>query len=230
MQISFRRLIEHRCASALVFAAVSARGAHTTMSNSGVSGSNHRGSPRINSENATADCRQESSIFANSPPRSSGNSCCVAHSATADAPGREHSRVISPRCRSRLREIGVRRFVLVERADRRIAKQHASAAVWLQPVLMRIDYHESAAHDLFERGASFRRKIARQSKISAVGRVHVNAESVLLAQFQNFRQWVNRACAGRAHASPPRTRRRPLLATLSAHSTSIRPRESVVTA
>ena len=36
----------------------------------------------------------------NTPPGVIGNSCCVAQSATADAPGREHSSVISPRCSS----------------------------------------------------------------------------------------------------------------------------------
>jgi hypothetical protein len=35
---------------------------------------------------------------ANSPPGTSGKSCCVAHKATAAAPAREHSRLISPRC------------------------------------------------------------------------------------------------------------------------------------
>ena len=34
------------------------------------------------------------------PPGTRGKSRCVAHSATAAAPGREHSRLISPRCSS----------------------------------------------------------------------------------------------------------------------------------
>ena len=36
-------------------------------------------------------------------------------------------------------EVGVRRFVPVMYADRRIPEQHTAAAVWLQSVLVRVD-------------------------------------------------------------------------------------------
>src|SRR5882724_1780627 len=51
-------------------------------------------------KNRSAASLPRSKPFANSPARASGNNFCVAHSAAAAAPGREHSRLISPRCSS----------------------------------------------------------------------------------------------------------------------------------
>src|SRR5205814_3079797 len=51
-------------------------------------------------KNRNAACLPRSKRPANSPPRPNGNNFCVAQSAAAAAPGREHSKLISPRCNS----------------------------------------------------------------------------------------------------------------------------------
>src|SRR5579862_8110830 len=77
-----------------------ARGAKIKISNSGSNAVIHRPFPRSNPYNFSAALRPFSNPAPNSPPRTNGNSLCVAHSATADAPGLEHSKLISPRCKS----------------------------------------------------------------------------------------------------------------------------------
>ncbi len=112
---------------------------------------------------------------ANAPSFVSGRSRCVAHSATAAAPAREHSRLISPRCNCIRREVGVRRIVLVEPPHRRVAEQHAPAAVRLQPVLVRIDHDGVGLAD--RRIGPPRRlvqRICNQPEVAAIGRVHMH--------------------------------------------------------
>ena len=89
-----------RCDNSEISVADFARGAQTTISSSGANGTSHRASLVSCWANCTAALRLASSILANSPPRTSGSRRCVAHKATAEAPGREHSRLISPRWRS----------------------------------------------------------------------------------------------------------------------------------
>src|SRR5277367_2848365 len=89
-----------RCESREEALADSARGAQTTMSSSGGKGTIERRSPASLAAKATAAAREASSPAANSPPRISGNRRWVDQSATAAAPGREHSRLISPKCKS----------------------------------------------------------------------------------------------------------------------------------
>ena len=81
-------------------ATLAARGANTTMSSSGGNAVINRLSPSNLRCKSSAASRQDSRPLANSPPLASGRSFCVDHSATADAPAREHSRLISPRCSS----------------------------------------------------------------------------------------------------------------------------------
>ena len=98
MQILLRRFGETcraRCETSLTRAA---RGSHTTMSNSGANAVSQRSSACNFSNNASAADWHWVSMAPNWPPLTRGSRFCVAHKATAAAPGREHSRLISPRC------------------------------------------------------------------------------------------------------------------------------------
>src|SRR2546426_5740606 len=86
--------------SAEAWLTLSARGAKIRMSSSGANAVMKYASVLSFSYSARADRLPSDKLFANSPPFVRGSSSCVAQSATADAPGREHSRLISPRCSS----------------------------------------------------------------------------------------------------------------------------------
>src|SRR6266705_822117 len=75
-------------------------GANTTMSSSGEKAVTNRTSSRSFPKSASAAFLPRSNPPANSPPFSRGSNLCVAHKAAAAAPGREHSRLISPKCSS----------------------------------------------------------------------------------------------------------------------------------
>src|SRR5712672_77612 len=79
---------------------VAPRGAKTTMSSSGPNEVRKRSSAVAFSYKARAADRLRSRRCANSLCFTSGRSFCVAHNAAAEAPGREHSRLISPKCNS----------------------------------------------------------------------------------------------------------------------------------
>jgi hypothetical protein len=70
------------------------------MSSSGAKAVKNRESVRSFSNKATAAVLPHSNRRANSPPFVSGKSFWVAHNAAAAAPGLEHSKLISPRCKS----------------------------------------------------------------------------------------------------------------------------------
>lgn len=74
-----------------------ASGVQTTMSSSGSGPGIQRRSLLINSWRRKAALRPLSREWENSPPGTRGNNLWVAQRATAAAPGREHSRLISPR-------------------------------------------------------------------------------------------------------------------------------------
>src|SRR5882762_5696325 len=76
------------------------RGAKTTMSSSGANEVRKRSSAVAFSYKARAADLPCSRRCANSPCFTRGRSFCVAHNAAAEAPGREHSRLISPKCNS----------------------------------------------------------------------------------------------------------------------------------
>src|SRR6267154_2589577 len=75
-------------------------GAKTTISSSGANEVRKRSSAVVFSYKARAADLPRSRRCANSPCFMSGRSFCVAHNAEAEAPGREHSRLISPKCNS----------------------------------------------------------------------------------------------------------------------------------
>ncbi len=79
---------------------LSALGANTTMSNSGGKAVTNRESARSFSKSFSAAFLPSTNPRANSSPFFSGSNLCVAHKAAAAAPGREHSRLISPKCNS----------------------------------------------------------------------------------------------------------------------------------
>src|SRR4030042_3894677 len=74
--------------------------AQTTISSSGCIMVRKRESLQSFSNNATAACLEPDKPEANAPFFTMGNSLWVAHKATALAPGRDNSRLISPRCNS----------------------------------------------------------------------------------------------------------------------------------
>ena len=90
------------CASAEDSSAVWARSFQTTMSSSGAparSGWKRSAlSARSRRSSSRAAALPRAIPRANSPPGTGGSSFCVAHKATAAAPAREHSKLISPRC------------------------------------------------------------------------------------------------------------------------------------
>jgi hypothetical protein len=55
-------------------------------------------------------------------------------------------------------------------------------------MLMRINHDGVGFADQVERRPRVRRQIARQREVAAVGRVHMQTESILIAQPQNLRQ------------------------------------------
>src|SRR5256885_6116156 len=75
-------------------------GANTTMSSSGEKAVTNRTSARTFPKSASAAFLPRSNPRANSHPFFSGSNLWVAHKAAAAAPGREHSRLISPKCSS----------------------------------------------------------------------------------------------------------------------------------
>src|SRR5579863_4506356 len=85
---------------ALISASDSPFGTNTKISSSGSNAASNCPPLSMAAKNRSAASLPFSSPRANSPSRSSGSSFCVAHSAAAAAPGREHSRLISPKCNS----------------------------------------------------------------------------------------------------------------------------------
>src|SRR5277367_6292913 len=81
-------------------AALAARGAKITMSSSGANAVTKYSLRCTRRYSASAASRLRASDRANSPSFTSGNNFCVAHNAAAAAPGREHSKLISPKCNS----------------------------------------------------------------------------------------------------------------------------------
>ena len=96
-------------------------------------------------------------------------------------------------------EVGVGRIVPVEAPHRRVAKQNAAAAVGLEPVLVRIDDNRVGLADRCV-GPPRRliQSLGNQPEVASVGRVHVNAEAVPLAQRHDFVQRIDRSHGRRA--------------------------------
>ena len=85
--------------------------------------------------------------------------------------------------------------MLVDAAHARVAKQHATAAVGLQAVLVGIDDDGVSLVDAGESGAGIGVQVVHQPEVAAVGRIHVDAEIVLLSEGENRRQRIHRTGA-----------------------------------
>src|SRR5712672_168659 len=97
-------------------------------------------------------------------------------------------------------KVSVRRIMLIQAADTWIAEKDAAAAVRLKAVLERIDDDVVHFTDAGERRFSVLGKIVNQSEISAVGSVGVDAKPKLVAQCQDFGQWIDGAGGSGAHS------------------------------
>ena len=120
------------------------------------------------------------------------------------------------------REVGVGRIVAVEAPDGGIAKEHAAAAVGLQPVLVRVDDDGVGVADRIEGGARLAPRFSparssRRRRASTCTRT-----SGALRSCEDLRQRIDRAGGGRAErrddgADAPRSSAR------SSAATSMRP-------
>ena len=99
-------------------------------------------------------------------------------------------------------EVGVRRVVLVQLPDRRVAEEHAAAAVGLKAMLVRIDDDRVRLSDALVGGVRLRAQIVRQPEVPSVRGVRVKAEAVLLAQGENLRQRIDRNRSRSFRSSP----------------------------
>jgi len=89
--------------------------------------------------------------------------------------------------------------VLVQPPDCRIAKQHATATVGLQAMLVGVNHDGIGVLNLAEVSARFFREVSRQSEIAAISGIGVDPETVLLAKGKNFRQGIHGAGGRRPH-------------------------------
>src|SRR6267154_6075751 len=90
--------------------------------------------------------------------------------------------------------------MLIQAADIGIVEKDAAAAVGLQTVLVRIDDDGVDFTDAGERRFGIGGKIVNQSEVSAVGSVGVDAKPKLVAQRQDFGQWIDGAGGSGAHS------------------------------
>src|SRR5882724_4321943 len=121
-------------------------------------------------KNRSAASLPRSKPFANSPARASGNNFCVAHSAAAAAPGREHPRLISPRCSSA-----------------ELKYVYGESCLYSRPTA---GSRKTPRRILGE--------VRRQRKISAIGGIHMHAKSEFRPQLQNFWKRIERSCRRRS--------------------------------
>ncbi len=84
-------------------------------------------------------------------------------------------------------EVGIRGVVLVEATVRGIAEQHATAAIRLQPVLVRVDHDRVDFRQLLVGKPVWRVEPGAKAEISPVGGVGMDANVVLLSQLQDGR-------------------------------------------
>ena len=96
-------------------------------------------------------------------------------------------------------EVRVRRVVLVEPPDRRVAEEDAAAAVGLQAVLVRIDHDRVGLADAVEGAPRRRAEVVREAVVAAVRRVGVQPEAAPLPQRQDLGQRIHRSRRRRAH-------------------------------
>src|SRR2546429_2476240 len=88
-------------------------------------------------------------------------------------------------------EIGVGRIVLIPSSDLGVAKDHATAPIGLQSMLVRVDHNGVRFSDPRKCSPCFFLKVLCQHKISAVGRIGMNSESMFCTEGQNLRQWIH---------------------------------------
>src|SRR6266404_1278877 len=94
-------------------------------------------------------------------------------------------------------EIRVRRIVLIQSADSRVAKEHATAPVGLQAVLMRIDHDGVRFSHPREGPRGIFCQNFRERKIASVRRIRMYSKSVFFAKHKNLRERIDRTrCRG----------------------------------
>src|SRR5690242_16728319 len=96
-------------------------------------------------------------------------------------------------------EIGIWRIMLIEAPHAGIAKQDASAPVRLQAVFVRINYDGIGFPNTGKCALSFCAEIFCQDKITAVGSVRMNPESILLTQHEYLAERIHGSGCGRSH-------------------------------
>ena len=97
------------------------------------------------------------------------------------------------------REISVGGIMLIKPPHRRIAEQHASASIRLQPVLVRIDHDRiGLIHRRVGPPCRFLQRIGNQPEVPAIRRIHVHTRTVTPRQHHNLVQRIDRAHRRRA--------------------------------
>ncbi len=111
--------------------------------------------------------------------------------------------------------------MLVQGANRRIAKQDAAATVGLQAMLVRVHDDGIRLDHGIEMPARFCLQIANENEVATVGGIDVQPEPIAVAQLDNVGQRVDRAeprGAQRRHYGPDATAPQPVLQRVHPHS------------